>query len=77
MHNRVGVGFQGQIKQVPKQSIADLDIKAKKHFHGAGPGAIKRSGQNRRLFRSIPLGLLEPLVMRSPSAKGVKLEHLY
>jgi hypothetical protein len=33
MHNRVDVGFQGQIETVLKESLADLDIKVKKIFH--------------------------------------------
>jgi len=32
MHNRVDVGFQGQIETVLKESLADLDIKVKKIF---------------------------------------------
>ena len=32
MHNRVDIGFQGQIETVLKESLADLDIKVKKIF---------------------------------------------
>ena len=51
MHNRVDVGFQGQIETVLKESLADLDIKVKKIFqklriqsHLTGAGIRKYDG---------------------------------